>query len=151
MDLLTNTGIAGLNNAGKSREKIRRAIWMIIFIGGLVGTLHNAFVVVQDILEYPIDTTVTISAKDYVICEICGIHNIYDIALFILQISFPSVTVCNQNRIDCSRLPSIVQSCADLTSTSCPVDSETELITLTDLMKYCPSPSGVPCVFSLKC
>ena len=140
MDLLTNTGIAGLNNAGKSREKIRRAIWMIIFIGGLVGTLHSTVVVVQDMLAFPVDTTVTISRQDNVISVIWGICNNSDINLLILQINFPSVTVCNQNRIDCSKLSSIIKACVNLTSTSCSVESETERNTLTSLMDYCPPP-----------
>ena len=74
MDTLANTAIAGLNNAGKSKEKIRRAIWMIIFIGGIGGTLHSAYVVVQDILKYPVDTTITISVQNHVkgvILNIC--------------------------------------------------------------------------------
>ena len=139
MDLF-NTAIGGLNNAGKSREKIRRAIWMIIFIGGLVGTLHSTVVVVQDMLAFPVDTTVTISRQDNVISVIWGICNNSDINLLILQINFPSVTVCNQNRIDCSKLSSIIQACVNLTSTSCSVDSETERNTLTSLMDYCPPP-----------
>ena len=54
------TGIAGLNNAGHSNNGIRRFVWMIIFFAGLVGTLHSVIVVVKEIIEFPVDTTITI-------------------------------------------------------------------------------------------
>lgn len=62
----TLKGIAGLNNAGRSQQWIRRFIWMVIFLAGLAGTLHSTYVVVQDMLEYPVDTTVTITTQEYV-------------------------------------------------------------------------------------
>ena len=54
------TGIAGLNNAGHSNNGIRRLVWMIIFFAGLAGTLHSVIVVVKEIFEFPVDTTITI-------------------------------------------------------------------------------------------
>ena len=54
-------GISGLNNAGRSNNGIRRIVWMVIFLVGLAGTLHSVIVVVEEILEYPVDTTVTIT------------------------------------------------------------------------------------------
>ena len=54
------TGIAGLNNAGHSNNGIRRLVWMIIFFAGLVGTMHSVIVVVKEIIEFPVDTTITI-------------------------------------------------------------------------------------------
>ena len=54
-------GISGLNNAGRSNNGFRRIVWMVIFLVGLAGTLHSVIVVVEEILEYPVDTTVTIT------------------------------------------------------------------------------------------
>ena len=54
------TGIAGLNNAGHSSNGIRRLVWMMIFFAGLAGTLHSVIVVVKEIFEFPVDTTITI-------------------------------------------------------------------------------------------
>lgn len=62
----TLKGITGLNNAGRSKQWIRRVIWMVIFLGGLAGTLHSTYVVVQDMLDYPVDTTVTITTQESV-------------------------------------------------------------------------------------
>ena len=62
----TLKGIAGLNNAGRSQEWLRRFIWMVIFLVGLAGTLHSTYVVVEDMLSYPVDTTVTITTEEYV-------------------------------------------------------------------------------------
>ena len=60
-------GIAGLNNAGRSNEGLRRLVWMLIFLIGLIGTLHSVFVVVQDMNQYPVDTTVTVTTEEYVL------------------------------------------------------------------------------------
>ena len=54
-------GISGLNNAGRSNNGIRRIVWMVIFLVGMAGTLHSVYVVVKEIMEYPVDTTVTIT------------------------------------------------------------------------------------------
>ena len=62
----TLKGIAGLNNAGRSQQWPRRFIWMVIFLVGLAGTLHSTYVVVEDMLSYPVDTTVTITTEEYV-------------------------------------------------------------------------------------
>ena len=59
-------GIAGLNNAARSQQWVRRFAWMVIFLGGLAGTLHSTYVVVQDMFEYPVDTTVTITTQEFV-------------------------------------------------------------------------------------
>ena len=58
-------GISGLNNAARAKEGIRRLVWVLIFIMGFAGTLHSVIVVVQDMLEYPVDTTVTVTTEDY--------------------------------------------------------------------------------------
>ena len=39
---------------------------MLIFLIGLIGTLHSVFVVVQDMNQYPVDTTVTVTTEEYV-------------------------------------------------------------------------------------
>ena len=59
-------GISGLNNAGRSNDGFRRFAWMVIFLVGLAGTLHSVIVVVQEILAYPVDTTVSIAANTMV-------------------------------------------------------------------------------------
>ena len=59
-------GIAGLNNAGRSQHWVRRCAWMIIFLAGLAGTLHSTIILVQDMIAYPVDTTVTITTQNSV-------------------------------------------------------------------------------------
>ena len=61
-----NKGISGLNNARRSKSVIHRFVWMVIFLVGLAGTLHSVYVVVQDIFEYPVETTVTITTDSSV-------------------------------------------------------------------------------------
>ena len=59
-------GIAGLNNAGRSQHWVRRCAWMVIFLAGLAGTLHSTIILVQDMIAYPVDTTVTITTQNKV-------------------------------------------------------------------------------------
>ena len=61
-----NIGISGLNNAGRTRNVVRRFIWLVIFLVGLAFTLFSTIVVVLDMLEYPVDTTVTRTMQNYV-------------------------------------------------------------------------------------
>ena len=56
-------GIAGLNNAGRSQHWVRRCAWMVIFLAGVAGTLHSTIILVQDMIAYPVDTTVTITTQ----------------------------------------------------------------------------------------
>ena len=73
----TLKGIAGLNNAGRSQQWLRRFIWMVIFLVGLAGTLHSTYVVVEDMLSYPVDTTVTITTEEYVRPRLDHLLHIY--------------------------------------------------------------------------
>ena len=63
---LMNVGISGLNNAGRTSNSIRRFIWVVIFVVGVAFTLYSTIVVVLDMLQYPVDTTVTRTKQDYV-------------------------------------------------------------------------------------
>ena len=62
-------GISGLNHAGRSNNGIRRLAWMVIFLVGFAGTLHSIIVVVQEIVSYPVETTVTITTDTNVCTE----------------------------------------------------------------------------------
>ena len=84
---------------------------MLIFLIGLIGTLHSVFVVVQDMNQYPVDTTVTVTTEEYVLETKLILYQANQMLHLLFKIHFPSVTVCNQNRIDCIKLAAIMQSC----------------------------------------
>ena len=65
--MLSNVGISGLNNAGRSNNAIRRSIWLVIFVVGVAFTSFSTFSVMLDMSKYPVDTTVTRTMLDNVI------------------------------------------------------------------------------------
>ncbi len=62
-----STGIAGVSNAGKAEHKsLRRVIWMIIFLVGCGFTIYGVWLVIADVLDYPVDTTITLEFSNRV-------------------------------------------------------------------------------------
>ena len=141
---MIHKGIVGLSHAGRTESGIRRFIWVVIFLGGLTATLHSITSVVEDFLSYPVETTVAFHTPPNVIKTYQRIYQVHKQSTdklkipTIFQIDFPSVTVCNQNRIDCSKLNSVISACADVTSASCPLLSDSSKTVVTNLMAYCP-------------
>merc|ERR1712123_547087 len=70
-----NTNIEGINNAGRSREKIRIFAWAIIFLVLVCLTCNDIRQLVGEYYEYPVDVSTTLEHKN--------------------AIDFPSVTICN--------------------------------------------------------
>jgi hypothetical protein len=78
-----NTGIAGASNAGRSSSLFRRILWIIVFVAGLAVTVQAVVALICDYLQYPVDTTVTMTHLDRVrftasfcitaICCICDL------------------------------------------------------------------------------
>ena len=58
------TSIAGVSNAGKATHSFRRTVWLLIFTIFLVATLCSLKLVVEDILDYPVETAVTIEGSE---------------------------------------------------------------------------------------
>ena len=58
------TSIAGVSNAGKATYPFRRTVWLLIFTIFLGLTVYSLKVVVEHILEYPVDTAVTIEGSE---------------------------------------------------------------------------------------
>jgi hypothetical protein len=79
-----NTNIEGINNAGRSREKIRIITWAVIFIFLLGLTFNDIRQLVDEYLDYPVDVSTTLEHEN--------------------AIDFPSVTICNKNRVSCKQL-----------------------------------------------
>ena len=72
------TSIAGLGKAMKSDSYFKKAYWLILFFIGTVWTIINLFGVVNSFFEYKVSTSNDL--------------------IFTTSISFPAVSICNQNR-----------------------------------------------------
>ena len=77
----SETSLAGINNSGKRKSKIRSAIWLLIFFILAYLTGVNIYNIVNDYLKYPVVTSTDISHQT--------------------RITFPAVTICNLNRVSC--------------------------------------------------
>ena len=86
-----DTNIEGVNNAGRSPSNIRKAIWLLVFIFLAALTVQDLVSLTREFLSWPVDVSTTIDHKD--------------------AIPFPSVTVCNQNRVSCRRLKEFLARC----------------------------------------
>ena len=86
-----DTNIEGVNNAGRSPSNIRKAIWLIIVIFLAALTVQDLVSLTKEFLSWPVDVSTRIDHKD--------------------AIPFPSVTVCNQNRVSCRRLKEFLARC----------------------------------------
>merc|ERR1719220_1522336 len=86
-----DTNIEGVNNAGRAPSNIRKVIWLLIFTFLAVLTVQDLVSLTKEFLTWPVDVSTTIDHED--------------------AIPFPSVTVCNQNRVSCRRLKEFLARC----------------------------------------
>ena len=98
-----NTNISGANNAGRSANPVRRFIWVAIFIAGIVGTVWGLLLLIQTYLKYPVITSMTLTHET--------------------KVSFPAITICNQNRVNCNNIRDFVTVCNSSNITNCSIDT----------------------------
>ena len=79
-----HTTLGGLGHSFHAKNWISKLAWILTFtfLGG--STIWNTFYVVHDYLSYPVVTRVKIKYES--------------------EVPFPSVTVCNRNPIQCTKL-----------------------------------------------
>ena len=92
-DFWQETSISGASNAGKAQglPYIRRLCWMAIFATFFALTIFNVAKQFVEFYHYPVNYEVYVTHKD--------------------QVPFPSVTVCNQNRVHCGNLKTTIDDC----------------------------------------
>ena len=73
-----HTTIGGLCNAGLAPSRARKIIWMVIFIVLMIFTVQAIWGVVDTYLAYDVITSTDLSYSS--------------------MLSFPAITVCNQNK-----------------------------------------------------
>ena len=60
------TSIAGAANAGKAKGLIRRAIWVLIFVGGACLTINSIHNVIWEYRMYRVNTEITMKRQEIV-------------------------------------------------------------------------------------
>lgn len=103
-----NTNIEGINNAGRSREKIRIFAWAVIFLVLVCLTCNDIRQLVGEYYEYPVDVSTTLEHKN--------------------AIDFPSVTICNKNRVSCKQLKNFRETECKAKSEFCEHPKELNLL-----------------------
>ena len=78
-EFLDDNTIAGINHVFKGNSKLRRLIWALIFIGSIIACMVLISISFKRYLDKPTASTITVVTQ-----EESGV-------------SFPSVTICNQN------------------------------------------------------
>ena len=66
-DFWQRTSINGVSNAGNARtSKVRRVVWIIIFIFFFMCTIYGVTDVISDYLDYPVVTSVSVLHQNQV-------------------------------------------------------------------------------------
>ena len=94
----TFTSVEGLVQFFASKNVISKAYWLIILVAATVATSINVFNVFEDFLSYPVVTDVKVIQNS--------------------SIEFPSVTICNTNRVHCGNLLKYVSTCQNVSTGS---------------------------------
>ena len=89
------TSLGGFTQTRDSDNKISMRIWGALFVAGLVLTIWSIVVLIITYYEYNIVTNIGLG------------HNSSGLI-------FPSVAVCNQNRIHCGHLYDKIVTCSEV-------------------------------------
>ncbi|XP_037077963.1 degenerin-like protein unc-105 [Pollicipes pollicipes] len=81
---VSDTSVVGVNNVGRTAHPFRRFFWCCLFLAGLGITLNDVVTLVGKFFQYPVTTGFTMNYQD--------------------SVTFPAVTVCNQNSVMCHKL-----------------------------------------------
>ena len=90
------TSFAGLAQCRDSDNKISKVYWIILALTGYALTMYTFTMTIQSFFYHPTDTKILFET---------GVG-------FQTRLNFPSVTVCNSNRIHCGHLYDLIQDCA---------------------------------------
>ena len=85
------TSIAGITQTRDTNSKISKWAWLILTIFALVLTQHLVNKSIQTYLDHETVTKIGIKSAS--------------------KLDFPSVTICNQNRVHCRNLYNLIQNC----------------------------------------
>ena len=85
------TSIPGFAQARTSNNKYSKCAWSILFIIGAVLTIRGLQASISSYLEHRSVTTITNE--------------------FVSMLKFPSVTICNLNRVHCGHLYDMISRC----------------------------------------
>lgn len=81
---LTITTIPGLQNIYHASGRLSSCMWTLLFVIGFACTVRDVYTTTTEYLSYPVITSMTMDQ--------------------VVALPFPSVTVCNLNRIHCTNL-----------------------------------------------
>ena len=83
-DFIETTSIGGISTVAARKSRFQKFFWFVFFAGFLGKTALDTKDIIQDFLSWPVLTRVQLASTG--------------------SVAFPSVSVCNLNPIDCSRL-----------------------------------------------
>ncbi len=84
-----SSSIDGIGHAGRARNYVTRSMWIMVFMAGISITVFHLYWILQEYGENEVRTTILLSPES--------------------EVTFPSLTVCNVNRIHCSNLKRVLR------------------------------------------
>ena len=85
------TSLAGITQIRATNCKFTKCIWLLVFIIGFSLTAYQVISALRTFVQYNTQTSISLLNK--------------------VKIDFPSVTVCNQNRVHCRHLYNLILEC----------------------------------------
>ena len=89
------TSLAGVTQSRDSDNIFSKCAWMLLALCGYALTLYGVSFSINQFLQHEFNTKVSYNSS-------IG---------FKTQMSFPSVTICNTNRVHCGHLYNLIQDC----------------------------------------
>ena len=90
------TSIGGFTQFLASNNKFSKLFWLILTLTGLVLTIVGISQTIYDFFLYDVTTSVTIGSND--------------------TLYFPTVTICNANRVHCGQLLTKINNCVNVST-----------------------------------
>ena len=97
------TSIAGITQFRTTNCKVSKCAWFLLATFGILFTAYTVIQCVQGYLAYKTETTINIRSE--------------------FKMDFPSVTICNQNRVHCRHLYNLIQNCTKVFTWNIPLQA----------------------------
>ena len=85
------TSLGGLTQYFTSDNKTSKSFWGILTLLGLIMTVYGFINTIRELLQFKVTTSYTVGSSG--------------------KLDFPSVTICNANRIHCEHLSDYIETC----------------------------------------
>ena len=97
------TSLTGITQIRDTESKLSKASWLIFAIAGFGLSCYLVTTCIEGFSAYQTETTIDISSP--------------------LEVEFPAVTICNENRVHCGNLYNLIVNCTKVITSESIMDN----------------------------